>query len=266
MEDLPRRARWPLIVNSALLYALAYNLIFLLQELFLVIPKAIYGLQPTLYHNNHRWMVSDPIADLLQGCGALTILICGLSFVAILFWQAKSRSQLKLFSIWMAYHGLTQSLFQFAFVILNSNGDVADALNYMGMGFAARVILVIAAAASLVLVGLLLARPLLEIASVSMAAATPGDRTKSVLQIGLLPAFIGVILIIPFRIPPLDQMEGPITMVLPLLCTLAFARWAKEVEPVETAANQKINWIAVTALIGLLATFRLLLAPGVEFF
>ena len=120
-------APWALVVNSAVVYALAYNLTFLLQELSLVIPKAICGLQPILYHNNHRWLVADPIADLLQGSGALGALISGLVFLGILSRQSKSRGLFKLFSIWMVYQGLSQSLHQFASVVLNPDGDVADA-------------------------------------------------------------------------------------------------------------------------------------------
>ena len=35
----------------------------------------IPGLRPTLYHNNHNWQGDDPIAFLLQGTGALAILV-----------------------------------------------------------------------------------------------------------------------------------------------------------------------------------------------
>ncbi len=77
-------ATWSLVINSAVLYALAYNLTFFLQELFLVIPKAVYGLQPILYHNNHRWLGSDPIENLLQGFGTLAILISGLVFRVVM--------------------------------------------------------------------------------------------------------------------------------------------------------------------------------------
>jgi hypothetical protein len=42
---------WKLTVTSALLYTLAFNLIFFIQELFLVLPKALTpGLRPTLFH------------------------------------------------------------------------------------------------------------------------------------------------------------------------------------------------------------------------
>jgi hypothetical protein len=63
-----------LAVNSALLYALAFSLIFFIQELFLVVPKALTpGLRPTLFHNNHQWDGDNPLAALFQGTGALAI-------------------------------------------------------------------------------------------------------------------------------------------------------------------------------------------------
>jgi hypothetical protein len=65
---------WTLTINSALLYALAFNLTFFIQELFLVLPKALTpGLRPTLFHNNHTWQGDNPLANLLQGTGALAI-------------------------------------------------------------------------------------------------------------------------------------------------------------------------------------------------
>jgi hypothetical protein len=56
---------WKLTINSALLYALAFNLTFFIQELFLVLPKALTpGLRPTLFHNNHSWEGENPLANL----------------------------------------------------------------------------------------------------------------------------------------------------------------------------------------------------------
>src|SRR3546814_11139599 len=62
------RWNWPLTSNSALIYTLAFNLVFFTQELFLVVPKALTpGLRPTLYHNNHGWEGDHPLASLFQG-------------------------------------------------------------------------------------------------------------------------------------------------------------------------------------------------------
>src|SRR5262245_14742619 len=69
------------ILLSLLVYTLAFNVTFFIQELFLVVPKALTpGLRPTLYHNNHNWEGSHPLENLFQGTGALAILISGLVF------------------------------------------------------------------------------------------------------------------------------------------------------------------------------------------
>jgi hypothetical protein len=258
---------WSLVINSAVLYALAYNLTFFLQELFLVIPKAIYGLQPTLYHNNHNWRVSDPFADLLQGSGALAILISGLVCWGILSRRRQSQSLLKLFSIWMVYQGFAQSLPQFAGLVLNPDGDVADALNYLNVGETLGYGMAIAAFGLLVVVGLSLTKPLLELAPSSAHVATARSRTNFILQIATLSALIGVILVIPFKVPPIEQIEGPILgFLFPLFWTLANSWRVKSVQPVVNTANQQVNWILIALLIGLLAIFQFLLAPGVSFF
>lgn len=51
-DEVRQGAHWSarLTVSSALLYALAFNLTFLIQELFLVLPKALLpGVRPTLF-------------------------------------------------------------------------------------------------------------------------------------------------------------------------------------------------------------------------
>ena len=88
-----------LVISSALLCTLAFNLTFFLQELFLVIPKALTpGLYPALFHNNHTWTGSNPIAGLLQVTGALADLGSGL-LCAVLLAKSLNRSlTLRLFS------------------------------------------------------------------------------------------------------------------------------------------------------------------------
>jgi hypothetical protein len=112
-----------------------------------------------------------------------------------------------------------------------------------------------------------LTRPLLEFAPSSLHVATPGARTRFISQIGTLSALIGVVLIVPFRIPPIGRIEGPIIVFLmPLFWTLANAWRSKGVQPTANTANQKVSRGLVVALVGLLAAFQLLLAPGIPFF
>ena len=70
-----------LAVNSASFYTLAFSLIFFVQELFLVVPRALTPRPPpTLFHNNHQWDGDNPLAALLQGTGALAIFAVAVGF------------------------------------------------------------------------------------------------------------------------------------------------------------------------------------------
>ena len=108
---------WTLTVNSALLYALAFNLTFFMQELFLVLPKALTpGLRPTLFHNNHSWEGENPLASLFQGTGALAILLTGVACALLLRRGLGRSSTVRLFFIWMTYNGFFQALPQVVIV------------------------------------------------------------------------------------------------------------------------------------------------------
>ncbi len=70
---LPGRIGWRPVVHSTLAYVLAFNLTFFIQDLFLVLPKALVpGLSPTWFHNNHRWAGVAPIADLFGDGDAMS--------------------------------------------------------------------------------------------------------------------------------------------------------------------------------------------------
>jgi hypothetical protein len=122
---------WRLTVNSALLYALAFSLIFFVQELFLVVPKALTpGLRPTLFHNNHHWDGDNPLASLFQGTGALAIFIAAVAFALWLKRHPPRVTTLRLFVIWMAFHGFFESLPQVVVGAILPQNDVGMAMDY----------------------------------------------------------------------------------------------------------------------------------------
>lgn len=116
---------WRLTIKSALLYALAFNLTFFVQELFLVLPKAfVPGLHPTLFHNNHRWEGQDPLASLLQGTGALATLLTGMACALLLRRSVCRSTTVRLFLIWMTYTGFLMALPQVVVGAVNPSGRV----------------------------------------------------------------------------------------------------------------------------------------------
>src|SRR3984885_15772781 len=133
-DESQRGANWRLTASSALLYALAFNLTFFLQELFLVLPKALLpGVTVTLYHNNHTWQGDHPLTHLLQGSGALATFTCGTLCALWLRQRPPARRSMRLFLIWMVYNGFLQSLRQVAVGAINPANDVGMAMEYLGL-------------------------------------------------------------------------------------------------------------------------------------
>lgn len=251
------RSAWRDIAVSALFCAIAFNLTFFWQEIGLVVPKALTpGLDPVLYHNDHDWRGDAPIAELLQGGGAVATLASGLFFLWLGGRIEPGRPAWRLFAFWMAFQGLLQSLSQWTVGSLIAGNDVGRALAYLGWGPAARYALLAIAAAALLVAGRALA-------SRYPLGSDAHDRATALGLCAIL--LLATILIIPFRIP-----REPVEVVLiPLvvhafglgMLTLGFATTRPA-----SGASAGAGWVApATALAALLAFFQLVLRPGIAF-
>ncbi|HSQ99130.1 MAG TPA: hypothetical protein VLM36_04355 [Sphingomicrobium sp.] len=182
-------------VGSILLCALSFNLTFLWQELWLVIPKALTpGLHPVLYHNDHEWTGTAPVAELLQGSGAVATLVSGLLFCAALRLAGRLSATARLFLFWMSFEGIFQSLTQVAIGALLAGNDVGRALGYLQVSVPARWgVLALAIIA-------------MGAAGIWLAGAYPADLEPMPVsrKFGtslLLTAMVAILLIVPFRVP-----------------------------------------------------------------
>jgi len=260
--------QWTRVGVSALLYTLAFNLTFFMQELFLVVPKALTpGLQPTLYHNNHLWNGSNPLASLFQGTGALATAIVGLACLVALRGGRPRAGAWRLFAVWMAYCGLLMALPQVVIGALSTGSDVGMAMVYFGMSQGAKNIAALLALIAIVAVSLALLRPTLELADDPADIATPGARTCFVSQTIALPMLIGTALVIPFRVP----REALEVVLLPLIVGVPGALWmlagAWRVRDVRVAGvPMRAFVVPLLAAIALLLVFQLLLRPGIAFY
>jgi hypothetical protein len=249
-------------LNSWLLAALAFNLIFFLQELFLVLPKApVPGLNPILFHNNHDWSGNNPVAELLQGTGGLAILIVGLAVLITLRRWPGGSATLRLGLAWLAFNGLFQSLPQLVIGAFIPGNDVARALIWLGLGEGAR-----AGAAVLAVIAMALAgRALVPV----FRAFAPGMRpVPLVLRLVTLPGLAAIPLIWLFRVPgsPQQVVLVPVLMIVSGLVFVSLgALWAgPPVRSPRTGFGSPV-WTAA-ALILLLFIFQLVLRPGIRFF
>ena len=250
------------IAASAFAYAIAYNLTFFVQELFLVLPKAfVPGLDPVLYHNNHVWAGDDPIALLFQGSGAIAIFIMGLMALLLLSRGVFQSNSGRLMACWLAFHGILQSTLQVPSGVLGPETDFGDTMNYLKMPIASQVLL--ATGAMLVIPVMARTVGLHLVANFSSASVGRWTVFGSVLA----QIMLGTLLAAPFRWPgSLGSLVVAPTIlgIIGYLWITAFlllksGERPKGPEVVPNVAVYTAGWIA------LLITFQFVLRPGIAF-
>lgn len=259
---------WRLTVASTLLYVLAFNLVFFVQELFLVLPKALTpGLHPVLFHNNHDWTGDNPVARLLQGTGALAIVLVGLAAWIWVRRPAGRSTTLRLFLIWVAFHGLFEALPQGVVGAILPGNDVGMAMDYLRFPPPIMLACALEAMAAMAFLGAGLAGPLLGLAGAAADLDTPARRHGFLFRTATLPALIGMPLILPFRVPgSMDQVVlVPVAVtIIGILWVQAGASLAVADGPLSPRKPASIL-IPLATLAILLLVFQLVLRPGIAF-
>ncbi len=259
-----RKPAGVLIINSAVLYALAFNLIFFIQELFLALGKRWLGLKAMLYHNNHNWEGSHPMESLAQGYGAAAIFVTGLICIILANRKRQSAHWTHLFLLWFAFQGLVQSIPQFIAAKVATDTDTGQAFTYLGIGEGLGFVISIAGIIAMLYTGVLFSKYLLRLAPSNELINTASGRFGYLFRIAVLASVVGAILIIPFRIMPWDRALAPVMVTL-ISIPMVFAHaWkAKISTTINSDVNKKLFIVPIVLLLALLLIFQLILAKGV---
>jgi hypothetical protein len=259
-EIMPGRIGWRPFFHSLLAYVLAFNLTFILQELFLAWPKSLVpGLTVTLFHNNHRWVGEAPIADLLQGAGAVAIMISGLIFCAIASRQARP----SWFVLWMAFNGLFQSLPQFAVGAISDGQDVGQAYGYLGLSLG-KALIALAALAAIPVAAAWLGRRFLAAAWEDWQVHSRRARFGYLIQIAGLPTLAAIPILALYRMPRefIEVLSAPV--LVPMLGYGWLQLAAFRPHAIETRGRAPMNVAGLlVAAVALLALFQIVLRPGI---
>lgn len=255
-----------ILINSSVLYALAYNVVYFIQELFLALGKKWIGLKAYLYHNSHNWIGEDPRDDLMQGLGALVIFILGVMLLILFFKIRKSNHWSSFFVLWLAHHGLIQSLPQLSSVPFDRRSDVGQAITYLQLGPTFDFIISYASIIAIIALAYGFSKWFMQFAPPQMNPDHGFKRFRTIFFVVLLPAIIGTIILFPYRIMPVDRYQ--MTVMLLVVCVpsiFAFSWMIKDVQPIENEVNQKIVKVPIILSILMLLFFQLVLAPGIVF-
>ena len=261
---LDKRSAGVLIINSAVLYALAFNIIFFIQELFLALGKRWLGLKAILYHNNHNWEGTHPMESLAQGYGAAAIFVTGLICLFIANRTRHSSHWTHLLLLWLSFQGLVQSIPQFITAKVATDTDTGQAFTYLGIGEGLGFLISIAGIIAMLYIGVLFSKYLLRLSPSIDFINTVSGRFGYLYRIAVLASVVGVILIIPFRIMPWDRALAPVMVTL-ISMPMVFAHgWKAEFSnTINSKVNKKIFILPIVLLLVLLLIFQLILAKGV---
>lgn len=260
---------WKLTIVSSLLYVLAFNLTFLIQELALVLPKAFTpGLRPTLFHNNHSWDGTHPLAALFQGTGALATLLTGVACAVLLRRGADKSVARRLFLFWMAYSGVFMALPQVVIGALSDRSDVGMAMGYVELGTAGKAIAALLALAAIPLAAVWIGKLLLTHVEGQEQATDAKGRKTFIFRSATLPGMLALPMILLFRVP----REWIEVLLVPTMVTAVGLAWiqagAWRVGAQATGNGMAVDSISrpLVAVLCLLLIFQVLLRPGIRFY
>jgi hypothetical protein len=260
---------WKLSAISTLLYTLAFNLTFFIQELFLVLPKALTpGLRATLYHNNHTWEGEHTLASLFQGTGALAIFLSGVCCELLLRHFRGKAFAVRLFLFWMAYSGLFMALPQVVLGAIIPQNDVGMAMTHLNLSATTKNVMALSALIAMPLAALWLKGPLLELAADMRQIDSAKARAFFIFKLATLPALMAIPLIILFRVPRhwIEVVMVPVIVTLIGVTSIQAMAWTRtRAKPTGSSVVGSIAWPAGSVLI-LLLIFQLLLRPGIHFY
>jgi len=260
-----QRTAWMIVINSAVLYALAFNIIFFIQELFLALGKKWLGLKAFLYHNNHNWEGDHPMEGLAQGYGAVAILITGFICFLITGGLKRSAHWLHLFFLWLAFQGFAQSIPQFITAVFAPDTDTGQAFTYLGVSYNTGVAIAVFCIVLMLYISADFSKLFLRLAPNDNYAATSPGRFNYIFKICLLASLIGILLIVPFRIMPWDRAMAPVAVTIISVPMLFANAWkVRPQSTISNISNHQLNIAPIILLICVLLIFQLVLAKGIE--
>ena len=217
---------------------------------------------------NCFWCWPRRLLRVLQGTGALAILITGLICAFLLNRRVGRSSAARLFLIWMTYNGFMQSLPQVVVGSIELQNDVGMAMAYLHLGAPAKTAAAFVALVAIAAAALQLREPLLSLAEKPDDIASGRRRTTFMARVATLPALAGILLIIPFRMPRnwVEVVAVPVVVTIVGVAWLQAGAWAVEGAKARGTLRPKSAVYAFSALMILLLVFQFVLRPGIRFY
>jgi hypothetical protein len=181
--------------------------------------------------------------------------ISGIVCVLLLRSERIRSTTVRLFLIWMAYHGFFQALPQVVMGAFIPGNDVGMAMDYFHMSQGAKWFAAVAALVAIAPIAMRLARYLLEL-------------SPSLLRVATVPALAAIPLIVVFRVPreAIEVLLPPALVTIVGLTAIHLTAWRVSGASVARDPQPISITYPLVAVVALLLVFQLVLRPGIPFY
>jgi len=259
-----------IIINSAILYVIAFLLTTVLHELAHSLAGFLCNSQPVLHHNYVEHFSINQLTDwqqvLVALSGPLTSLLQGLVAGSV-FLKSTKQGLTKLFVLWFSILGMFNFLGYLMTGPIFQNGDIGKAMALFNTPVWIQLIIAFLGAALLLFIAYHLTRPFLKFSYKKEWVDTRQSRKNFSFHILILPWIIGSTVMTFLYLP----IVAVVSIIYPFTSGMVFIfPWqnAGRIENVKLSNNRRIgqiSYLAILFLVILILGFRLFLLPGIKF-
>jgi hypothetical protein len=260
-----------LILNSTVLYVLAFLLTTIIHESGHAFLGYINTSEPVLHHNYVEYLsaaqLSTPQKMSISLAGPLISLLQGL-IIGLFYLRLKKQTLCRLFLLWFSVLGFSNFFGYLMTGPIFQEGDIGKVFSLLNLPLTVQIIIAVIGAAILTYIAFKLTIPFLKFGYKQEWLFDPKSREHFLFRIIILPWIIGSIIVTILYFP----IVAVISIIYPFTSGMIFIfpwRNAKRVETLKASENSKIGAYSILSylsLIILVIIFRVILVPGIELF
>ena len=266
-EKQLKRGYYYYTINSAALFIIAYLLVYLIYQLTVLVVASRWGLDSVLYYYDLAFNDYSPLWSryniiVVTFSGPFISLVIGFVFYKWVANRPKVKSFLKLFVLWIGFHGF--NLFLGAFVSgVSFDEGFGYVANWLFLNVFWKFLLSLVFLFILGLTGYYSAQKFLETSN-SAYRVRKENRTKFLFHQVVLPWFIGSIIIFLVKIPNNMPYETGtlVTLLVAVIPVLFNTKAVPRPNMIGKHKPTKILWSYIVILVLVLLLYRVGLDTG----
>ena len=257
-----------IVVNSTILYVIAFLLTTVFHEYGHAITGLINGSQPVLHHNYVEHLSISGLSGskrvMIALAGPLTSLLQGV-LIGLVYLKSKKDRLLRLFWLWLSVLGFSNFFGYLMTGPLFQEGDIGKVFLLLRLPIYLQILIAVIGMAILFFIAFKITRPFLKFSYQPEWLADPVSRKDFAFKIIILPWIMGALIVSILYLPVIAL----ISIIYPFSSGMIFifpwknARHQTGVPPSPYRGLGEVSFVLYGLLAVMVFIFHFILAPGI---